>query len=572
MNKFLKVVVPLVLAMLIIVSIGWYLFIYDRDFTQDMLLKEARFCGTKGYDSLSSFFYDLAYQFNDQDMNVAIELANQYKSDGNYTKAEYTLVNAISDGATAELYAALCGIYVDQNKILDAVNMLDSISDPVIRTQIDNMRPQAPTANYEAGFYDTYIQVTLTSDGGSIYYTTDGDYPSRATTEFTEAIPLSVGETLIRSVCIGDNGLVSPLGAVSYTIRGVVELVAFADPAIEQAVREMLNTGSYSDIYTNELWEIEEFVCPTDAATLSDLAFMVNLETLTFGNMTLDSLEDLKSLSNLQTLSFEDCQINPDDLSIVAGLQNLTSLTLKNCGLSTISGLSGAPHLTNLDISGNTIRNLDALTSIPTLQQLNMGHNALTSLSAISSLLNLTELDVSYNSLTDISPISSCIRLQRLDVSGNQLTSLETVGTMVCLSELSADYNQLVDVSVLGEITSLVKLSLSNNSIEDISMLSGLTALEYFDFSYNKVSELPQWSGGALININGAYNQLENIDVLANMGNITYIYMDYNEISSVKALENCYYLVTVNIYGNPVTDAAALTEHSIIVNYDPTAT
>lgn len=572
MNKFLKAVVPLILALLILVSIGWYLFIYDRDFTQDMLLKQARSCGTRGYDSLSSFFYDLAYRFNDQDMNVAIELADQYKADGNYTKAEYTLVNAISDGATAELYAALCSIYVDQNKILDAVNMLDTISDPAIKATISEMRPQAPAADYEPGFYSEYIQVTLTSNDGAIYYTTDGDYPSRATTEFTEAIPLSVGETLIRSVCIGENGLVSPLGAVSYTVGGVVELVEFADPAIEQAVREMLSTGSYTDIYTNQLWEITEFTCPTEAASLADLTYMTNLETLSFQNMTLDSLEDLKNLGKLQTLSFESCRLNPDDLTILAGLQNLDSLTLKSCGLATIAGLSGAPHLTELDISGNTIRNLEALSTILTLQKLNMGHNALTSLSAISALTNLTELDVAYNSLTDISPISSCIRLQKLDVTGNQLTDLNAVGTMVCLTELSADYNQLTDVAVLGNITSLVKLSISNNAIEDISSLNTLTGLEHFDFSYNQVTQLPQWTEGVLMSVNGAYNQLESIDVLANMTNITYIYMDYNNISSIKALADCYYLVIVNVYGNPVTDAKALTEHSIIVNYDPTAT
>lgn len=571
MNKFVKVFVPLVLAILIVVSIGWYLFIYDRTFTQDMLLQEARFCGDKGYDSLSSFFYDLAYRFNDQDMNVAIELANQYKADGNYTKAEYTLVNAISDGATTELYIALCGTYVEQNKILDAVNMLDTISDPTIREQISRLRPEAPSADYEPGFYNEYIQVSLTSDGGSIYYTTDGDYPSQSTEHYTQPISLPLGETMIRSVCVGENGLVSPLGSVSYTVGGVVEVVEFTDPAIEQAVRELLSTGTYTDVYTNQLWEITEFTCPTQAQELTDLAYMTNLETLRFADMTLGSISVLKGLTNLKTLSFEKCRLDSDELSILAGMQNLTQLTLRECGLATIAGLSGAPHLTELDISGNTIRNLEALSSIQTLQKLNMGHNALTSLSAISGLTNLTELDVAYNSLTDISPISSCIRLQSLDVTSNQLTDLNAVGTMVCLTNLSADYNQLTDVSVLGKITSLQELSISNNAIEDISMLSTLTALEHFDFSYNSVKELPQWSEGVLMSINGSYNQLENIDVLANQSNITYIYVDYNNISSIQALENCYYLVIVNIYGNPVTDAAVLTAHSIIVNYDPTA-
>lgn len=571
MNKFIKFIVPFLMAVLIVASIGWYLFVYDRSFTQDMLLQQARNCDTNGYTELSSFFYNLAYEFNGQDQNVAIELADQYKADGNYTKAEYTLVNAIADGATVELYAALCNTYVEQNKILDAVTMLDSISNPTIKSQMDAMRPAAPAADYADGFYSEYISISLTSGSGTIYYTTDGDYPSQATNIYAEPIPLAVGETTIRSVCIGDNGLVSPLGGASYTIGGIVELVEFADPAVEAAIRQLLNTGTNTDIYTNELWGITEFTCPQDAAVLTDLSYLPNLKTVTFSDMTLASLSCLQSLTALEVVSFTGCRFPVEDLSIVASLPHLKHLTLNSCGLSTIAELENARSLTYLDIRNNTIRNLNVLSPMTGLQELYISHNALTSLSALSALTNLTVLDVSSNSLTDISHISTCVKLQTLDVSSNQLTDLNCVSSLVCLTELHADYNQLTDVSVLGSCTGLVELSVSNNSITDISALVTLTALENLNFSYNQVVELPQWTEGALRTVNGAYNQLENIDVLANHMNLSYVYMDYNSITSVDALENCYYLVQVNIYGNPVSDVSALTAHDIIVNYDPTA-
>ena len=96
MKKFIRVLVPLLLAVLIIASIGWYLFTYDRGFTRDFLLTQARYNDLHGNSRLSSWFYDLAYNFSNHDENVAIELANLYKADGNYTKAEYTLTNAIN--------------------------------------------------------------------------------------------------------------------------------------------------------------------------------------------------------------------------------------------------------------------------------------------------------------------------------------------------------------------------------------------------------------------------------------------------------------------------------------------
>ena len=572
MNKFLKVIVPLLLAVFIIASIGWYLFVYDREFTQDTLLLQARHGDTAGNTKLSSFFYDLAYEFSGQDQNIAIELANQYKADGNYTKAEYTLVHAIADCATVELYTALSNTYVEQNKILDAVTMLDNISDPAIKAQVDAIRPTAPAADYEEGFYSEYISVALSSNTGTtVYYTTDGDYPSQNSNLYEAPVTLSVGETVIRAISVGENGLVSPLSSVTYTVGGIVELVEFADPAFERVIREMLNVGTATDIYTNELWGIEEFTCPEDAVTFTDLAYLPDLKKLSFANLQLDSLSYLQSLKALENLSFTNCRFPAEDLDLLATLTSLQLLTMDNCGLSTIAELSSVRTLSYLNINNNTVRNLDALSTMTSLQELHISHNALTSLSALGGLTNLAVLDVSYNSLTSVTPISGCVRLQNLNVSGNQIGDLSGVNSLVSLTKFSADFNKLTDVSILGGCTGLTELSISNNSIEDLSALASLTALENFNFSYNQVAALPQWTEGSIRTINGAYNKLEDIDILALHPNLSYVYMDYNKIESVDALADCYYLVLVNVYGNPVSEVSALTDHGIIVNYDPTA-
>lgn len=83
MKRTLKRFVPFLMALLVIASILWYLFIYDREFTRDFLLSQARFQDDHGNTKLASWFYDLAYDYSGQDENVAIELANQYKTHGN---------------------------------------------------------------------------------------------------------------------------------------------------------------------------------------------------------------------------------------------------------------------------------------------------------------------------------------------------------------------------------------------------------------------------------------------------------------------------------------------------------
>ena len=570
MNKFFKILVPLLMAALIIASIGWYFLHYDRAFTQDMLLQLARYGDSNGNTNMSSFFYDLAYEFNGQDQNVAIELANQYKADGNYTKAEYTLVNAIADGATVELYAALCNTYVEQNKILDAVAMLDNISNPDIKAAMDALRPAAPTADHEDGLYNDYISVSLSSGDGTIYYTTNGDHPSLDSIAFEEPIQLAVGETTIRSICIGNNGLVSRLSTASFTVGGIVELVEFADPAVELAIREMLQIGGNTEIYTNELWDITRFTFPADATVYTDLAYLPNLTSLTFENLALDSLRYVQGLTRLESLSLTGCRLPAEELSVLAGLPFLKDLTLNNCGLSTIAALSNAQNLVRLDIANNTIRNLDALASMTSLQELYMSHNALTSLASLSGLLGLRVLDVSYNSISSIAPVATCVSLEELNVSYNQLTDLGAINNLQKLISLQAAQNQLADISILAENVALTELIISNNAITDISALAALEALELLDFSYNQVEALPQWNTCNLRTISGSYNKLTDIDILANLPQIAYVYMDYNAIESVDALGDCYYLIQVNIYGNPVKDVSALKEHDIIVNYDPT--
>ena len=98
MKKFFKIVIPIILALAIIACIGWYLFIYDRNFTRDMLLEGARYFDDRGNHAFSGWLYDQAYLHAEDNDAVAIELAQQHKADGNYTKAEYTLTRAISDG------------------------------------------------------------------------------------------------------------------------------------------------------------------------------------------------------------------------------------------------------------------------------------------------------------------------------------------------------------------------------------------------------------------------------------------------------------------------------------------
>ena len=107
MKRAFKIILPIILAIALLATTAWYLFVFDREFTRDMLLSCARYFEDNGNHSTAQWFYDTAYAQVDDNDSIAIELSEHYKETGNYTKAEYTLYKAIQDGGGVELYMAL---------------------------------------------------------------------------------------------------------------------------------------------------------------------------------------------------------------------------------------------------------------------------------------------------------------------------------------------------------------------------------------------------------------------------------------------------------------------------------
>ena len=572
MKKATRFLVSLMLGLLIFASVFWYLFIYDRDFTRDTLLSQARFQALHGNSRLSSWFYDAAYNFSGHDENVAIELANQYKKVGNYTKAELTLTTSIHDQPTVELYTALSKVYVEQDKLLDAVQMLGSISNPAIAQEIDALRPTAPEADQESGFFSQYIDVHLSSNADTVYYTTDGTYPSVEGSVYDGGISLPAGETKVCAIAVNKDGLVSPVTALDYTVTGVIEKVEFTDAAMEASMRELIHVSSTSTVYTDALWGITEFTAPEDVKDFSDLKYLPNLTKLTIREQNIPTLESLSPLSRLVVLDLTGSTFPAEDLQVLASLPSLSSLTMAECSLSTIAGLENAANLTYLDLHDNTLRNLYVLETMPSLAELDLQHNAVTDLGKLSGLDKLVKLNIGFNAVTTLAPLSSCTRLTWLNADNNQITTLDGVDKLTALTDFSVNNNKLTDVSQLAGLTGLTNLGIASNTISDITMLKNLTKLQSFDFSGNQIEELPDWPDGcALTTIDGSYNALTSIDGLKNMQNLTHVYMDYNLLTNIDALQDCYCLVQVNVFGNVIPDVSALRSRDIIVNYDPTA-
>lgn len=575
MKRAIRVIIPVLLAVVILVCTGWYLFVYDRTFTRDVLLNAARYFDGNGNHTVATWFYNQAYNQADDNDQVAIELANQYKSDGNYTKAEYTLSKAIADGGGLDLYIALCKTFVEQDKLLDAVNMLNNITNEQIKSQLEQMRPDAPKCipdpSVTGSYYTEYITVTLFSDKGTVYANNRGETPSVKNDLYTDGITLVGGENTIYAISVADNGLVSTTATFSFTVGGVIEPVEFVDNAVEAAIREKLSVGTEKVLYTNELWTISEFEVPSGAQSLADLKHLAFLQTLTINSGVGGQLSNIAELANLTQLKISNTPVTPDELVIIGRLPALKELTLSNCGLSTVTGLGSIYNLTYLDLSSNSIRDISDLSGLKNLTELKIAHNVVNDLTPLANMTTLTLLDVSYNKLTTLSPVSAAVGLKKLIAGNNSLTDTTGIDALVALEELDISYNSIASISNLKACTMLKVLNISNNKLSDISAISSLAKLTELNFSYNKVTTIPTLpKNSELANIDGSHNSIKKLTALKGLKYLRVVNMEYNkDLSSLSDLTSCPVLMQVDVYGTKVRSASSLTSQGVIVNYNP---
>ena len=578
MKKAFRIIIPLALTIAILFCAGWYLLVYDRAFTRDILLNTARKLEDSGNLTASAWFYKYAYRQAGDNDAVAIELSNQYKATGNYTKAEYTLTTAIADGGGIDLYIALSKLYVEQDKLLDAVRMISNISNSEIKSQLEQMRPAAPTCTpdpvQDGSHYTQYISIEIHAQAKAMYVNANSIFPSVQTDLYNkQSITLHDGENTIYAIAVGENGLVSPVSIFAFTVGGVVKQVEFVDPVIETTFREILNIGNDKAIYTSDLWTIQDITVPAGVQKLDDLQHLIFLKTLTMDAGPSGQLSHLAELPNLEEVIISNTVVQTDELSHLGGLQSLKRLTLQNCSLSTVSGLDKAKGLIYLDLSDNSLRNILPLSALQNLQELDLSNNALNDLLALSGLKNLVSLDVSQNELTSLIPISTVSGLEKLNVANNMLTDLTGIAQLTHLVNLNASYNELSVVSILAANTQLAILNISNNQIVDITPLSVLNRLTNFNFSNNKVTALPGWDASCtLVNINGTNNLISSLEPLKGLPYLNNVYMDDNaEISNVEVLKTCPMLIQVNVARTKVTknvQVSPLTSMGVIVVYD----
>lgn len=552
MKKVLKVLIPLLLIVALLTAAIWFFIFYRPDVTNSFLTDQAQAMADRGRYSRAIKYYTWASKLEPERDDIHIGLAETYAASGNFTKAEYTLVKAISTNPKlTELYVSLCRVYVEQGKLLDATQMLDRLSDPDVKAELDAMRPSAPTVVPEGGYYTEYIDVSVSSDTSTVYLTANGEYPSSEDDIYTGPFQLSSGETTVLAIAVSEDGLVSPAVLTGYTVGGVVEAVTLQDPAVDRAVREQLSLSEDAELMSDLLWSITHLVLPDTVADLTDLSRFTSLRSLSINDVSGLDLSVLSSLTSLQELDLSGCTISSDALQAIGSLTHLRKLILNGCALTDITAFSQLTGLTELSLSGNSLDDIGIL----------------------SLMTELERVDLSRNPLSSIAALSACNKLKYLDISNCSITSLGSLSDKRVLETVLASNNTIRSIDELSGCDALSVLEVKNCLISDISVLTTLPSLTRFDADHNEVTVIPDFNEDdcKLIYFSVNYNQVTDVSGLADIDTLNYLNIDYNAVTDLLPISKNINLIKVNAWDNAITKESvdALAGFEIILNYNP---
>ena len=175
--------------------------------------------------------------------------------------------------------------------------------------------------------------------------------------------------------------------------------------------------------------------------------------------------------------------LSDQDKAEIAGLKNLTTLSLTNCSLTDVSFLSSLTSLRTLYLPDNRINDLSPLSSLTELRTVYLDRNPLTDLTPLTKIPGLSMLSIQGVTIADYvladlqAAMPNCRIFSDSVVEEARPISLGGVAFTEDVEVLDLSDRRLTDISKLSYCLQLRDLNLSGNQIDNYSVLSGLPKL-----------------------------------------------------------------------------------------------
>ena len=200
----------------------------------------------------------------------------------------------------------------------------------------------------------------------------------------------------------------------------------------ETQLSELLNN--------NGLKNIEKFQCNRVVLSSLEILDVFDCSSITemflgsdgeLGNPTFTNLNNIEKLTGLKILNIYNCP-KLENASSLLGLSHLESLTINMCKMLKELPVLNSNSLSSISVKNTGLSIIDEIRNLTNIVNLSLCNNKISNISALSNLKNLTSLTLNDNNITDLSPLESLIengkiKFTSLDLSNNVLQTT-TVG------------------------------------------------------------------------------------------------------------------------------------------------
>jgi len=503
---------------------------------------DARF--NKGEYQLAADYYDTARGWKPKNQGAYLKIASAHMALEDFDSAGDVIDEAIKkkvktrDSGLEELYLMRIKIYSTAGKLNEAVNYISSLDDQYIRKKIELARPSDLVYTPTQGSYDKTLKMTITvREGETVYYTTDGSYPTKFSNIYVDPINITGGTTRITAVAVNAEGLVSPMLAVSYTVTNDYEEVVFDDEKMEKMVRASLSK-------------------PVGIIRVKELEGVTELSNDGIDGY-LKTLSDLDLMPNLTSFHIEG-ETKLISISQLSGRTSLTSLTLASCGLDSteINALGSLTQLQSIDLTDNNITSISVLSNLPALKFAFLRKNGIEDISPLSSLSGLLVLDAAENRISDISSLPTS--LEALYLTKNTVSDLSGIHTLEKLMTLDLSHNLVTDAKNIGKLSALETLTLASNNISNFEFLAELESLTSLDVSSTSFVSTRAIASLPLVSLVANNTGIITVSDIAKIQSLTSLDIAHTDVTDIKALRSLPALDFIDISGCEIEDVSVL--------------
>jgi Leucine-rich repeat (LRR) protein len=321
---------------------------------------------------------------------------------------------------------------------------------------------------------------------------------------------------------------------VSYDLRNNT---ALSNLIIVSPLTEFINfkNGNNTNISTHAFYGATSLCIAVDDAAyaIANWGNAQSTDIYTEGYCRYTQIPDTNFEARLDELGYDDMPFDGQVPTIL--IENITSLTAVEEGITDVTGIEDFKALTSLTLKENDFTTID-LSQNTLLQSIDLEETATVTSINIAGLTQLTNLNFNQTSLSSID-LSDAVLLEELDVSVTDLTSLD-ISNNTELRELFVGFSQITSLDVSNN-SLLTKVSITGTNIETLDLSNCSNLVEFSAVFADSLTFLNMQNGN---NTNVTTFRTNNADLLSCVlvDDATYSTANWTQIEPITTFSDTY--------------------------------